>query len=479
MLFNSFEFAVFLPIVVGLYWVLPHRWQNRMLLVASYVFYGAWDWRFLGLILLSTVVDYNAGLRIHSLETGVTPDRDRGRKFWVGVSVVANLTILGFFKYFNFFVGSLTGLLSVVGLAPSDPILLEIILPVGISFYTFQTISYSIDIYRGHLEPTRDLLDFALFVSFFPQLVAGPIERAQVLLPQILKKRSFSKETFGDGLALIFWGLFMKVFVADNLAPIVDQQFSDPSVTGFGALVGAYAFAFQIYGDFAGYSNVARGCSKLLGIELMVNFRFPYITQNPSEFWRRWHISLSTWLRDYLYIPLGGSRGGQRQLYRNLALTMLLGGLWHGATWIFVVWGAYQAMLLVIHRLVGDGLAVLPVFREQSKTSLWGIIQIVLMFHFVCGGWLIFRGQDVDQILDMTIAILTMRGVTDLGLILPLLGVIAPMALFEAIQVGTDREEVHRISCVPLPLKSLVYAVMAYLLVFHGASAQSFIYFQF
>jgi len=479
MLFNSFEFAIFLPIVVGLYWVLPHRWQNRMLLVASYVFYGAWDWRFLGLILLSTIVDYNVGLRLGALPAGESPDADRSRKRWVGFSVAVNLTILGFFKYFNFFVGSLTGLLDVVGLAPSSPILLQIILPVGISFYTFQTISYSIDIYRGHLEPAKNFIDFALFVSFFPQLVAGPIERAQVLVPQVLKERVFSSEVFVDGLMLIFWGLFMKVFVADNLAPLVSQQFSDPNVTGFGALVGVYAFAFQIYGDFAGYSNVARGCAKLLGIELMVNFRFPYISQNPSEFWRRWHISLSSWLRDYLYIPLGGSRGSSFSLYRNLALTMLLGGLWHGATWLFVLWGAYQGILLIIHRLVGSSLTAVPLFRSHPKLSGWGIVQIVLMFQFVCGGWLIFRGQSVPQIAGMVQAIFTMRGATDWGLALPLLGFVAPLLVIEAFQLSAGREEIHRSARVPLPIKSAVLAVLTYLFVFHGASAESFIYFQF
>jgi alginate O-acetyltransferase complex protein AlgI len=479
MLFNSFQFAVFLPIVVGLYWTLSHRWQNRMLLVASYVFYGAWDWRFLGLIMLSTIVDYNAGLRIGALPTGVTPDADRSRKLWVGVSVAVNLTILGFFKYFNFFVGSLTSLLGAVGLAPSSPILFEIVLPVGISFYTFQTISYSVDIYRGHLKPTRDLLDFALFVSFFPQLVAGPIERAQVLLPQILENRSFSLEQFIDGLALIFWGLFMKVFVADNLALVVNQQFGDPNVTGFGAIIGVYAFAFQIYCDFAGYSKVARGCSKLLGLELMVNFRFPYTSSEPSEFWRRWHISLSTWLRDYLYIPLGGNRGGTLRLYRNLALTMLLGGLWHGATWLFVMWGAYQGFLLIGHRLIGGAFEAIPLLRKQRKTSVAGMVQVFLMFQLVCGGWLIFRGQSVAQILDMLSAIFTMRGTTDLSLALPLLGFVAPLLAVEAVQLWHGREEVYRAAGIPLPLKSSAFAVLTYLLVFHGASAQSFIYFQF
>jgi alginate O-acetyltransferase complex protein AlgI len=485
MLFNSLAFAVFLPTVVALYWALPHRWQNRMLLVASYVFYGAWDWRFLGLILVSTVVDYTAGLRIHEWNRSADPRADLHRKRWVTLSVATNLSILGVFKYFNFFVGSMSGLLDTLGIAFADSLLLEIVLPVGISFYTFQTISYSVDVYRRQLEPTRSLADFALFVSFFPQLVAGPIERARVLLPQFLQPRRFSTQQFGDGLALVFWGLFMKVFVADNLAPFVDRQFAAGGVSGFGALLGVYAFAFQIYCDFAGYSNVARGCAKLLGLELMVNFRFPYISLDPSEFWRRWHISLSTWLRDYLYIPLGGNRTGVAETYRNLALTMLLGGLWHGATWLFVLWGAYQGALLIGHRFVRE-LSLRPLVaategrpHRPDRWSVPSLVKMVVMFHLVCVGWLIFRGQSVAQITDMLVAILTMRGTVDLALAVPLLGVVLPLLAVEALQIRSGREEIHRLPAFPLPVKSAALAVLTYLLVFHGASAQAFIYFQF
>jgi D-alanyl-lipoteichoic acid acyltransferase DltB (MBOAT superfamily) len=396
---------------------------------------------------------------------------------WVALSVATNLTILGFFKYFNFFVGSMASLLGTVGLGVGDSLFLEIILPVGISFYTFQTISYSVDVYRGELEPTDSFVDFALFVAFFPQLVAGPIERARVLLPQILKERAFSTRQFSDGLFLIFWGLFMKVFVADNLAPFVDEQFSNPDVAGFAALMGVYAFAFQIYCDFAGYSNVARGCARLLGIELMVNFRFPYISSTPSEFWRRWHISLSSWLRDYLYIPLGGNRSGVVGTYRNLALTMLLGGLWHGATWLFVLWGAYQGILLIAHRLVTELSG-----RFDLDRRIFAIprpVKIVLMFQFVCGGWLIFRGQSVAQILDMTVAIFTMRGPVDLSLAATVVGFTLPLFLVEALQLQAGTEEIHRSRLVPLPIKSAAFAVLTYLFVFHGAAAQSFIYFQF
>ena len=479
MLFNSFEFAVFLPVVIGLYWALSHRWQNRMLLVASYIFYGAWDWRFLGLLILSTLIDFFVGGRIGPLSPGTPPDRDPRRKAWLRVSIVVNLTILGFFKYFNFFVGSLVSLLDGVGLAPTNPILLQIVLPVGVSFYTFQSLSYTIDVYRGHVAPVRNFLDLALFVSYFPQLVAGPIERAQARLPQVLQPRRFSTQQFADGLALIFWGLFMKVFVADNLAQIANAQFGDPNVTGFGALIGVYAFAFQIYGDFAGYSNIARGSAKLMGQELMLNFRFPYISSNPSEFWQRWHISLSTWLRDYLYIPLGGNRGSPRMVYRNLALTMLLGGIWHGATWLFVLWGAYQGLLLIVHRLADDRLAGVPLFRKQPKLSLWGVAQIILMFQFVCGGWLIFRGESVSQIIDMLGAIIAMQGTADPSIALRFLGYVAPLFVVEAFQLWEGKEEVYRTPRLPLPIKSAALAILVYLVMFHGASSQSFIYFQF
>ena len=317
MLFNSLEFLVFFALVYGLYRVLGHRGQNRMLLLASYVFYGAWDWRFLSLILISTLVDYQAGLKIASSD-------QRGQKrFWLFCSVATNLSLLGFFKYFNFFAENLAGLFGLFGIQ-LDPVTLRIVLPVGISFYTFQTMSYTIDIYRGKLAPTRSLPDFALFVAFFPQLVAGPVERARNLLPQILAPRTVTREGFFQGCFLIGWGLFEKVFIADNLARIVDPVFAtDGSWGGATILLACYAFAFQIFCDFDGYSNIARGIGKCLGFEIMINFNLPYFAVNPSDFWKRWHISLSSWLRDYLDIPRGGIRSGTWMTYRNLALTML------------------------------------------------------------------------------------------------------------------------------------------------------------
>ena len=317
------------------------RLQNGILLIASYVFYGFWDWRFLALLFVSTVVDYNLALLIEKSES---PGE---RKALLAASICVNLGILGFFKYFGFFAESFASLLNSFGFQSSTPFF-NIVLPVGISFYTFQTMSYTIDVYRRKLPATRNFFDFALFVSFFPQLVAGPIERATKLLPQVLQPRKFSQSNFVEGFYLIILGLFKKVVIADNMAPIVNYIFSRDVSTLSGAevLVGVYAFAFQIYGDFAGYTDIARGVAKWLGFDLMLNFRMPYFATSPSDFWQRWHISLSSWLRDYLYIPLGGNRQGTLLTYRNLMLTMVLGGLWHGAAWTFVAWGFFHGLIL-------------------------------------------------------------------------------------------------------------------------------------
>src|SRR5262245_56127367 len=336
MVFNSLHFLWFFVVVYALYRVLPHRAQNWLLLVASYYFYAAWDWRFLGLLLGSTLVDYSCA---RALDVTEAPRR---RKALLTISLTFNLTLLAFFKYFNFFADNLHVVFGAIGWK-LDFVTLRVLLPVGISFYTFVTMSYVIDVYRREIPATRDLVDFAVFVAYFPHLVAGPILRASKLLTQIDNPRTISQEQIRDGLWLVAWGFRQKVFVADNLASVANTVF-EPGMhhTGVNVLLGAYAFAFQIYGDFAGYSNIARGISKLMGIELIENFRFPYLVRSPQAFWRHWHISLSTWLRDYLYIPLGGNRGTSWQTNRNLMITMVLGGLWHGAAWTFVIWGVYH-----------------------------------------------------------------------------------------------------------------------------------------
>ena len=395
MVFNSLQFAVFFVIVYALYRCLNHTWQNRMLLAASYVFYGMWNWRFLFLILLSTVLDYACGLLIHDARDA------RRRKLLLIVSMVGNLTILGVFKYYDFFASSLQDLLAWFGLSV-QPIYLKVALPLGVSFYTFQTMSYTIDIYRGQMRPTRRFVDFALFVAFFTQLVQGPIERARGLLPQILSPRALTPKKTAEGCYLIFWGLFQKIVVADNLARIVNSVFAaPPPYDGVAVLLAVYAFTFQIFCDFAGYTNMARGLAKCLGFELTINFNLPYFATNPSEFWRRWHITLSTWLRDYLYIPLGGNRKGAARTYRNLALTMLLGGLWHGAAWTFVLWGAYHGMLLIAHRLLQPALKRIPEPESPLVRKAVFLLRVAFFFHLICIGWLLFRAKSVGQVGQM------------------------------------------------------------------------------
>lgn len=401
MLFNSLTFIVFFVTVYALYLALRRRLtaQNALLLIASYFFYGYWDWRFLSLILISTIADYALGLAISNAPAKNGPGQRR-RKLLVAASATINLSLLGFFKYFNFFADSLVDLLSLVGMS-ADPVTLRVVLPVGISFYTFQTMSYTIDIYRGRIEPTHNLLNFAVFVAFFPQLVAGPIERAARLLPQVERPRKITAPMVDSGLFLVLWGFFKKVVVADNAGLIADQIFNSyTAYSGLALVVGVLAFSFQIYGDFSGYSDIARGVSKLMGFDLMVNFKLPYFALNPSDFWRRWHISLSSWLRDYLYFPLGGNRGGSRRTYCNLGLTMLLGGLWHGAAWNFVIWGCFHGLILILYRRFE---------RRPMDTNPWsgeynGLVilgKMTLMFSLTLVGWLIFRATSVDQIAYM------------------------------------------------------------------------------
>lgn len=391
--FVSYVFAVFIVVVFALYWVMPRSTRNIFLWGASYFFYGWWDWRFLFLLLISTTIDYICGRLLERVEQ---PAR---RKSIVAVSLISNLGLLGVFKYYNFFIASLAALCDTLGLPISMPVM-HIILPVGISFYTFQTISYTVDVYRGHLKPTHSFVDFAVYVSLFPQLVAGPIERGASLLPQVIQPRRFSAEQFHDGLMLIATGFFRKTVIADNMALLANAVFTQDagSLSGFDMLLGVYAFAWQIYGDFSGYSDIARGTAKLLGFELMVNFRQPYLATNPSDFWRRWHISLSSWLKDYLYIPLGGNRGGERKTMRNLVLVMLLGGLWHGAAWTFVFWGALHGTWLILDRWLRK---VRPPAVSSRDNRLLHVVKIIGAFHVVCLGWLFFRVDGVGHGFEM------------------------------------------------------------------------------
>jgi len=341
MFFNSIDFAVFLLIVFILYWFAANKnlkLQNLLIVVASYVFYGWWDWRFLSLIVFSTIVDYTVGLKLKK------EDNQLKRKTLLWTSILVNLGFLGFFKYYNFFLDNFVTAFSFFG-TEIRANTLNIILPVGISFYTFQTLSYTIDVYKRKLEPTKDFIAFSAFVSFFPQLVAGPIERATNLLPQFYKKRTFHYSKAVDGMRQILWGLFKKVVIADNCAVFANQIFNNSAdMNGSTLVLGALFFTFQIYGDFSGYSDIAIGTSRLFGFNLMRNFAFPYFSRDIAEFWRRWHISLSTWFRDYLYIPLGGSRGGTLMKVRNTFIIFVVSGFWHGANWTFIVWGTLNAI---------------------------------------------------------------------------------------------------------------------------------------
>ncbi len=470
MLFNSFVFWLFFGVVFTLYFRLRHKEQNLLLLVASYYFYGCWDWRFLSLIAVSTFIDYFIGMGVDAAESR------RLKKFLVGLSITANLSILGFFKYYGFFIAELEQLLTSIGVPVMMPTF-YIILPVGISFYTFQTMSYTIDVYRGDCKACKNFVDFAVYVTFFPQLVAGPIERAKNFLPQVIEPRVVTSEHFKQGLLLIAIGMFRKVVIADNMAPIANAVFATPvdELTGAEILFGIYAFAFQIYGDFSGYSAIARGLAKWMGFDLMVNFRMPYFAISPSDFWQRWHISLSQWLRDYVYIPLGGNRYGTLLTYRNLFLTMLIGGLWHGANWTFIVWGAFHGAILCLYRIFEKS-------KNPSQETTWPpkFIQMIVMFHLICFSWLLFRADSLTQVIEMTS--LLMSDFTISPFAVSVLGMIAfyvtPLLIFEAWM--ERKKDLLSLLNVHWGVRGMVYLYVVYMIIFFPPpTASEFIYFQF
>ncbi|MCP5096978.1 MAG: MBOAT family protein [Chloroflexi bacterium] len=475
MLFNSQTFLLFFATVYILYLLFKKNRtiQNSLLLIASYYFYGSWDWRFLSLIALSTIVDFFIGGALNR-----TPiDALTRRKQLLAASVAVNLSILGFFKYFNFFAQSLTDLFSFLGMQ-INPITLQIILPVGISFYTFQTMSYTIDIYRQRLQPAKTFLDFAVFVSFFPQLVAGPIERASNLIPQFEKPRHITSAQINAGLFLILWGLFKKMVIGDNAGLIADQIFNDyTNYQSIDLLIGVLAFSIQIYGDFSGYSDIARGIARLMGFELMVNFRLPYFALNPTDFWQRWHISLSSWLRDYLYIPLGGNRKGTWKTYRNLFLTMLLGGLWHGAAWNFVIWGAFHGTILILYRLFE---------KKPAHRDPWGgdhavlvvVAKMIFMFALTLVGWLIFRASSVAQIVYMLTHVSFASTATSAELGRSLLFFAAPLLIVQIYQYV--KRDLLVLPKLPVPVRMIVYGLMiSWMYIFGIRESLEFIYFQF
>lgn len=472
MLFNSLPFAVFLPIVFAVYWALHNslRSQNIMLLTASYIFYGWWDARFLSLIVASTVVDYLLGQYLAAATNALK------RKLLLTASMIFNLGLLGVFKYYNFFMENFMEIANSVGLH-TNPVLLKIALPVGISFYTFQTMSYTIDIYRKQLEPTKDFIAFAAFVGYFPQLVAGPIERASNLLPQMSKRRYFDYQKAVDGMRQALWGFFKKVVIADAVAPLVDQAFGDPS--GFSAITlitGALLFSIQIYCDFSGYSDIAIGISKIFGIDLMQNFRTPYFSRDIAEFWRRWHISLSTWFRDYLYIPLGGSRGSTVLKVRNTFAIFIVSGFWHGANWTFIIWGLINALLF---------LPLLLAKRNRSNLNnpeISDLHRILLTFSITTIAWIFFRADSLSHAIDYLQNIAIWNSGKSLSIKPTLVVYIA--LLFLGDWIGRKHDFSLNIltegvlSKSPL-MRLTLYLSLAYLILLYIGGQQNFIYFQF
>jgi alginate O-acetyltransferase complex protein AlgI len=469
MLFDTPIYFAFLALIVLLYWRLNFRWQNVLLLAGSYFFYGWWDWRFLLLMMGSTVLDYVIAARI---EDATDPTK---RKALFIVSLVVNFTILGFFKYFNFFIDSAAGGLDLLGFHNVPRRLLAILLPPGISFYTFQEVAYIVDVYAGRIKASRRFVDYGLFISLFPHLIAGPIQRPSHLLPQVQNPRVFQPAAFRDGCMLILTGLVRKAVIADNCAHLANAAFSGAlGRSGWATLIGVYAFAWQIYGDFSGYSDLARGSAQLLGFHFMVNFRQPYLAVSLQDFWRRWHISLSTWLRDYLYIPLGGNRGSERKTYRNLITTMVLGGLWHGANWTFIVWGAIHGLGLSIERFVFGHRS-----SHQEPRGFGKFVRWVITFHIVCLAWIFFRAESVADAFTMLRSLSSFQWSPDYAAAGVFLGLLVALGLlidFKLESAGT--EYVFQGDSLVLRYGSVVMAMLL-LILFTASDSHAFIYFQF
>ncbi|HRH71004.1 MAG TPA: MBOAT family O-acyltransferase [Flavobacteriales bacterium] len=478
MLFNTLEFALFYPLVFVLYWFVTRRslrLQNIMLLVASYYFYGRWDWRFMFLLIFSTFLDYFSGLQIHRAGTRAA------KRAWLIASVGINLGFLGCFKYYNFFASSFADMVGAFGFE-SDPIFLTVILPVGISFYTFHGLSYVFDIYYDRIKPTTDPVDYALFVGFFPLLVAGPIERATHLLPQIQRPRQFDVARAVDGCRQVLWGVFKKVVIADNAAEVVNSIFEgSATASGSTLLFGAVLFAFQIYGDFSGYSDIALGTARLLGIELLQNFSFPYFSRDIAEFWRRWHISLSSWFRDYVYIPLGGSRGGTWMKVRNTSIIFLVSGFWHGANWTFVAWGALHALFFLPLLLSGTNRSNMSIVAQNRMLpNLRELMGMVTTFLCVVLAWVFFRAEDLHHATGYLGGIFSSSLFSaPVGIPLQLLMLIGFFLLIEwGGRHGTYGLQVIGLSW-PRPLRWVLYYGVLFLVFRFTGRSEEFIYFQF
>ncbi|MCC6769024.1 MAG: MBOAT family protein [Bacteroidia bacterium] len=487
MLFNSIEFAIFLPIVFMLYWFGTNKnlkLQNALLLFSSYYFYACWDWRFMFLLMFSTLLDYYTGLKMQDAIN------HQGKRFWFWLSVIVNLGFLAVFKYYNFFAGSFAEMVAQFGWEVS-PLMIHVILPVGISFYTFHGLSYVIDIYNDKIKAERNFVDYAVFVSFFPLLVAGPIERATHLLPQIKRARTFDYKKAVDGMRQILWGLFKKIVIADNCAEFANQIFNNSAdLNGATLVLGALFFTFQIYGDFSGYSDIALGTARLFGIDLLRNFAFPYFSRDIAEFWRRWHISLSSWFKDYLYIPLGGSKGGNWMRSRNTFIIFIVSGFWHGANWTFIAWGFLNALFImpsIIMKTNRNNLEI--VAQGRLLPSLTEFLQITVTFSLAVFAWIFFRAESMSHALqfiqDMFAGLFSKAGYIEafnfmywkVGAYLPLL-----LLAFLIIE-WLGREEQFALAKIGLnwkrPLRFALYYSIIIAIFWFAGKEQQFIYFQF
>ena len=479
MFFNSINFAIFLPIVFLLYWFATKgnlRLQNILLLVSSYFFYACWDWRFMFLLIFSTLLDYFTGIKIHEAKV------QKNRVFWLWLSIGINLGFLGVFKYYNFFASSFAAGLALLGLNANLGTL-NVILPVGISFYTFHGLSYVIDIYKARIKPERNFVDYSVFVSFFPLLVAGPIERATHLLPQILKKREFNYDKAVDGLRQILWGLFKKIVIADNCAEYANIIFNNSdSYSGSTLLVGALFFTIQIYGDFSGYSDIALGTARLFGIDLLRNFAFPYFSRDIAEFWRRWHISLSSWFKDYLYIPLGGSKGGMWMKIRNTFIIFLVSGFWHGANWTFVVWGFLNALFImpsIVFNTNRNNLDI--VAKGKYLPTINEFFAIGITFSLTVFAWIFFRAESVTHALNYISGILSttlftlpsISGPSSLKILLFLFIVLEWLGREQQYAIAKLGAKWYK------PLRWSMYLGIVFTIYWFSGKEQQFIYFQF
>lgn len=480
MLFNSIEFILFLPVVFFLYWFLSHKrnMQNFLVVIASYLFYGWWDWRFLILIVITSFCSFISGVLLQVYENNVSR-----RRVVSATNIILNLGILGLFKYFNFFTDNLQLLFESIGYQ-LDFVTIDVILPVGISFYTFQALSYTIDVYRKRIQPTYNIIEFFAYISFFPQLVAGPIERATNLLPQFQKSRDFNYQKAVDGLRQMLWGFLKKIVVADNCAFIVNKYWDFyPDFSGISLVALAILFTFQIYCDFSGYSDIAIGCARLFGINLMRNFDFPYFSRSIPEFWRKWHISLMTWFRDYVYFPLGGSRCSKWKTIRNVFIVWSISGLWHGANWTFVCWGLYHASILAVYNMIGINTKYKSIVAcGRYLPNLMEFFQIALTFSFVVIGWVIFRAEDISQAYEFILRMFsTLFESRHIGFEKSAIYVAIIMFFVEWLQ--RDKQHALQFSnFTPLnlrPVRWFIYVLLAVLIVCFRGHSQTFIYFQF